>query len=177
MEVSPIVLSLSRQRWNVPVMACLHASGEATYVSLVDELAVSRDSLSRSLQALQVLRWVLPRERPPGYVLSKPGRRIAPPCADLLAAARTAKAEDLVLRRWTLPIAAALHGWSLRFAELKAVLADITPRALALALKDMETSGLVEREIIGGFPPSAAYTMTEKGARLLPALERLSKEN
>lgn len=176
MAASSELLTLSRLRWNVPVMAELARAPEATFSRLAEALRVSRDSLSRSLRALAEPAWIA-RGKEAGtrapYVLTRAGRRIAPSCVELVRTAQGLALEELAFRRWTLPVATALHGWSLRFAELRAMLPDITPRALALALKEMEAVGLLKREILGGFPPSASYRLTAKGQRFLPALDRL----
>jgi DNA-binding HxlR family transcriptional regulator len=171
MKPSPTLLALSRFRWNIPVTAVLHRTGGAAFGGLVDRLSVSRDSLSRTLTFLGGRGWVRQRRvREPPYVLSASGRRIAAPCCEILTVAEDAGTVDTAFRRWTLPVAGALEGWSLRFAELRAMLPGITPRALTLALKEMQSAGLVEREVVGGFPPSAEYRLTKLGERHLPPL-------
>jgi DNA-binding HxlR family transcriptional regulator len=42
----------------------------------------------------------------------------------------------------------------------------VTPRALALALKDLQAAGLVERRIEDAYPPRALYVATTQGRRL-----------
>jgi DNA-binding HxlR family transcriptional regulator len=60
-----------------------------------------------------------------------------------------------------------------RYNALKADLPGITPRALAAALKDLETDGFVRREIEDGYPPRARYRLSERGEQLLPSMEAL----
>ncbi|GMV80561.1 MAG: hypothetical protein AMXMBFR7_17450 [Planctomycetota bacterium] len=170
-----MLLTLTRHRWNLPLVAHLGASGEDSFNDLAETMRISRDSLSRSLDALKDSGLILRSESGRVvYALTTKGRRMAPPCTEVLDLARTREIEELALRRWTLPIAIVLENWSLRFNELKAALPEITPRALALALKDMDAAGLVSREIVGGFPPAASYKLTEAGVLFLPALARLN---
>ncbi len=62
-----------------------------------------------------------------------------------------------------MPVVAVL-GTQRRFSELRAALPGVTPRALAL--KDLERAGLVERRIVGGYPPTALYRPTPASLRL-----------
>lgn len=171
---SPTLLALSRYRWNIPVTALLHRSEGEAFSGLVDRLGVARDSLTRSLTFLEARGWLRHRHvREPPYALSAAGRRIGPPCSQIVEVATTLEVESTAFRRWTLPVARALEGWALHFAELRAMLPGITPRALTLALKQMRAVGLVDRRIVGGFPPTAEYRLTDAGARLLPPVLRL----
>jgi len=175
MHLGETILTLTRHRWNVPLIAHLARHPRESFVGIAEDLKVSRDSLSRSLEALQEPGYIQRRELDRVvYALSAKGRRIAPPCIEVLDLARGRRIEELVLRRWTLPIATVLEHWSLRFNELKAALPDITPRALALALKEMESAGVIHREIVGGFPPAASYRLAESGMSLLPVLARMN---
>ena len=174
--VPATILELSRYRWNLPMIERLQQAPSVSFVELAEGLAASRDAIRRSLACLTGQAWVLRRrEAGPRYLLSKTGLRLAPSCVTLLEAARTQEVQPLALRRWTLPVASALGGWELRFAELKVLLPGITARALVMVLKDMQEGGLVSREVVGGFPPSAVYRLTGAGARFLPALETLSR--
>ena len=173
MVVSSTLLLLTGHRWNVPVVARL-GRGAAPFGEIVENLEVSRDSLSRTLTALREPGWVERENRL--YLLTEPGAALAPPCSEILARARRRSLESVLLKKWSLPVAAALRGWSLRFAELRAMLGDITPRALTLALKEMQASGLVSRKVIGGFPPSTEYKLTRAGEAYLPALAAITGE-
>jgi DNA-binding HxlR family transcriptional regulator len=79
----------------------------------------------------------------------------------LLAAAD----EDVLLRKWSLPVLAALDHPA-RFSELRAVVPGVTPRALALALKELQTANLVKRRVEDAYPPRAVYSATAQGRRL-----------
>jgi len=169
---SAIVPVLCSRRWNIPVLAHLAAGDGETFGAIRDALSVCRDSLTRTLRGLEDPGWVITRGRL--YGLTEPGRRVAAPSAGILETARAQDLEAVWLRKWPLVIADSLHGWSLGFAELRAMVGGISPRALTLALKDMAGAGLVEREVIGGFPPSTSYRLTERGEAFLPYLEELA---
>jgi DNA-binding HxlR family transcriptional regulator len=42
----------------------------------------------------------------------------------------------------------------------------VTPRALTLALKDLQAAGLVERRVEDAYPPRAVYSATPLGRKL-----------
>jgi len=72
-----------------------------------------------------------------------------------------------------MPVVYALGGGPRRFSELRRSLAGVSPRALALALKDLQGAGLVERTVTDDYPPATVYRLTEPAlplARILGAL-------
>lgn len=170
--VSPDLLVLTRLRGNIPLLAALDR-GAMGYNALAAASGLSRDSLSRSLRALQRPRWVRRLEGPSAYRLSPRGQSVAAAGAAVLDAAMELKRRELLLKRWSLPIAAALRNWSLRFGELREMLPGVTPRALTLALKELQAAGLVEREVEMTFPPSTAYRLSPRAETLLPPLLRI----
>lgn len=163
-------------RWSVPVLAELHRSGAAKFVTLSERLGVGRETLRRTLEALIDTGLVL---RNPGYghplrpeyVLSQRGERVAPACAALLDALRQNDLEDLGLKKWSIPVVVALAS-ERRFTELRELL-RVTPRALALSLKELAQAGLIERRIHDGFPPTTSYRLTPQAQPLRRAAERL----
>jgi DNA-binding HxlR family transcriptional regulator len=165
------VLVLSARRWNVPVLAHIHPTEGATFTGIRRALSICRDSLVRTLDALSVPSWV--RRSGAAYTLTPGGRGVAWESRVILETARTHEIEDVMLRKWPLPVTAALENWSLSFGELRAIVPRITPRALTMALKEMVAAGIVERRVIGGFPPTTSYRLTDRGAAFLPALARL----
>ena len=96
----------------------------------------------------------------PEYVVTAEGLAVAERCAKLLATAEDA----VVLRKWTLPVLVALDR-AARFSQLRAELPGVTPRALALALKDLQAGGLVERRVEDAYPPIVVYRATSRAAR------------
>jgi DNA-binding HxlR family transcriptional regulator len=162
----PDLIALFHHRWSAPVLAELLRQKGSRFAALAGTLGVGSDSLRRTLDSLLLLGLVA---RNPGYghplrpeyVLTADGRRVAQRCAKLLAASE----DDVVLRKWSLPVLAALQRPA-RFSELRAAVPGVTPRALTLALKDLQAAQLVERRVEDAYPPRALYSTTAQGRRL-----------
>lgn len=158
-------------------MAQLAATGGSRFVPLANQLGLSRDALRQTLDALVSAKLVM---RNPGYghptrpeyILTKRGQRIAPVCATLLKQLRRQGVEDVVLRKWSMPILAALAKES-RYGELRRSV-GATPRALTLALKELVARGLVERRVYDDFPPSTSYRLTPASRALRRHVEQLA---
>lgn len=60
-----------------------------------------------------------------------------------------------------------------RFGELKRRVAGISEKMLIQALRELETDGVVHREVFHEVPPRVEYSVTEFGATLNAALEPL----
>lgn len=89
-------------------------------------------------------------------------------CARLLDALGDER--ELALRKWSLPVLLALRH-AHRFSELREELPGVTPRALALALKDLQAAGLVERRVDeASYPPTVTYAATRAASPLQRAL-------
>jgi len=168
--------TLFHHRWAVPVLAELHRVHGGKFVTLSNRLGVSHDSLRHTLDALIAQGWVV---RNPGhghpmrpeYVLTAAGLRLAPWCSRFRALLRTVGVEEVGLRKWSMPIALALRRGHGRFSEVKAFLPGLTARALTLALKELQGAGLVERDVVSGYPPATFYRLTDLGLRLRRALD------
>jgi DNA-binding HxlR family transcriptional regulator len=123
---------------------------------------VTGESLRRTLTYLQDERLVA---RNPGYghplrpeyVLTASGRAVAPRAQRLVRA--IAGREDVGLKKWSLPVLAQLTE-PRRFSELRAAL-PVTARALALALAELESAGLVRRSVTEDRPPQTRYEVTD----------------
>lgn len=77
--------------------------------------------------------------------------------------------------KWKLPIVCMLSAETpLRYSTIKRKLGDITNVMLAQSLKELEAAGIVHREQYNEVPPRVEYTLTEKGASVLPALGQLA---
>ena len=165
------LIGLFHHRWAPPALALLATREGARFVELQRRLAVGRESLRRALDAL--LELGLAQRNPgyghplrPEYLVTASGRDAGATCARVLAAAPD---QDLLLRKWSVPTLAQLDE-PRRFSELRAALPGVTPRALALALKDLEDGGLVRRDVLDTRPPSTLYRLTPAGARVERAL-------
>ncbi|MGD9689373.1 MAG: winged helix-turn-helix transcriptional regulator [Phycisphaerales bacterium] len=165
--------SLTHHRWAIPLLGECAASpvGGWKYVTFLHRLGISRDSLGRTLAALAALGWVhsnpgVPHALRPEYVLTSPGTRVAPACARLMKELRRLDLEDIGLQKWSLPVLLALSSGPRRFRDLRAALPDASPRALSLALRDLESAGLITRTLLDTHPPAAEYLATRRALRL-----------
>ena len=61
-----------------------------------------------------------------------------------------------------------------RFGELKRLLPGISEKMLIQQLREMETDGIVHREVFHEVPPRVEYSLTETGASLNKALGPLA---
>jgi DNA-binding HxlR family transcriptional regulator len=169
---------LCHHRWSLPILAQLYLERGAKFVTLAHRLGVSRDSLRRTLAAL--IEHGLLKRNPgyghpmrPEYVLTPAGARLAPWCHRLVRALRALRLEPSVLRKWSLPVLAVLYAGRARFSDLKSALPGITPRALTLTLKDMETAGLIQRRVLSEYPPATCYQLTTRSRSLQTPLRHL----
>jgi DNA-binding HxlR family transcriptional regulator len=164
------LIALFHHRWAPPALAELASRDGARFVELQNRLGVGRESLRRALDALLELGYArrnagYGHPLRPEYLVTEPGRGAGAACADVLAAGDP----DLLLRKWSVPTLFELDR-DRRFSELRARLGGVTPRALALALSELEAGGLVEREVVASRPPFAVYRTTAAGRRIREAL-------
>jgi len=77
---------------------------------------------------------------------------------------------ELIGRRWAGAILYALTAGPLRFAELKEAVPGMSDRLLSRRLKELESAGMVEREVEPGSRVRVRYELTEKGHSLEPVI-------
>ena len=77
-------------------------------------------------------------------------------------------------KRWLGVILGNLTGGPLGFAELGRRVEGIGDSVLAERLSDLQTTGLIVREVQSGPPVSVTYQLTPAGTALIPALHELS---
>jgi DNA-binding HxlR family transcriptional regulator len=165
------LIDLFHHRWAAPSLALLAERRGARFVELQRRLEVSGESLRRALDALIELGYVT---RNPGYGHPLRPEYVITPRAKKAAAVATrvvaAGDPETLLRKWSVPVLAELDR-ERRFSELRSSLSGVTPRALALALQDLERAKLVRREVRPTRPPSTVYRTTARGARVLGGRE------
>ena len=83
------------------------------------------------------------------------------------------KAIQTLSGRWTIEILYHLNKGTLRFGELRRALPGITQHMLSARLRELETGGLVRREIFAEVPPRVEYSLTPRARRLQPVFEEL----
>jgi DNA-binding HxlR family transcriptional regulator len=161
------LVDLFHHRWAAPALALLDERGGARFVELQRKLGVSRESLRRALDALIELDYVHRNDgygHPlrPEYLITGAGRA----ASKLATRVSASKARDTLLRKWSVPVLASLDE-PRRFSELRATLPSVTPRALALALRDLEGAGLVRRDVLPTRPPSTIYRTTRRAVSVI----------
>jgi DNA-binding HxlR family transcriptional regulator len=65
------------------------------------------------------------------------------------------------------------HAGPHRFAELKRKTTGISDRVLTRQLRELETDGIVRREVFAEVPPRVEYSVTEYGESLRPVTEAM----
>ncbi len=77
---------------------------------------------------------------------------------------------DIIGGKWSMPIIYILSKGKLRFKEIERSVEGINTRMLVKELKNMESNGILTREVFATVPPTVEYTLTEKGFKLLPSI-------
>jgi DNA-binding HxlR family transcriptional regulator len=95
------------------------------------------------------------------------------PCLDFCPLDRAMR---VIGGKWKVPIVCALHqDGTTRYNELKRKIRGITNTALASALKELETCGLIARKQYTEMPLRVEYSLTSSCNDLLPILGELAK--
>lgn len=183
------LIALFHRRWGMPILAELERSGGAKFVTLVHRVGragdgsggggggggASEGAVRQALDDLIARGWV--RRNPgyghplrPEYILTRAGGRIAPVCVRLEDALDSVGARAVALRKWSMPVLDAVADGPRRFRQIAEHLTGITDRALAIALKDLSSSDLIERQEAD---PTAIYRGTPRGLVLAPVLAEL----
>ena len=175
------LVDLFHRRWAVPILAELHRQRGSRFVTLERMLGLNRESLRQTLAALTAAGLV--RRNPgyghplrPEYLLTPRGEELGAAARPLVGALRRRGLEEVGLRKWSMPLVAALAGGQRRFSELREAL-GASPRALTLALKELEAAGLVERRVTDAYPPATVYRLTRRGRPLAALVEPLGREH
>jgi DNA-binding HxlR family transcriptional regulator len=83
------------------------------------------------------------------------------------------EAVELVGKRWTGAIVGALIPGARRFSEIAQAIPQISDRLLSMRLRELESEGIVQREVLDGSPVRVLYALTPKGRALEPAITEL----
>lgn len=85
------------------------------------------------------------------------------------------RAVELIGRRWTGAIVRVLLPGPLRFNELQAAIPGISDRLLTERLRELESEGIVSREVAAGSPVRVSYALTCCGHELREPLDALGR--
>jgi DNA-binding HxlR family transcriptional regulator len=172
-KLEPLI-ALCHHRWSIPILAELHRDNGAKFVTLVQRLQLSRDALSRTLEALIQLGLVkrntgYGHPLRPEYILTAPGKHIGQNALELLYQIQQLEATNTTLKKWTLPILHAIYHGINRFSSLRETLPNISPRALTLTLQDLEQLTWLTRS-------EGGYELSATGRKLAETLEPLTQK-
>ena len=84
-----------------------------------------------------------------------------------------ARTAEIIGNKWTPLIVRDLADGHRRFSELERSLAGISPKTLSERLKRLEEVGVIDRVCYAEVPPRVEYSLTPKGAALLPVIESM----
>ena len=76
---------------------------------------------------------------------------------------------------WKAPILYRLKSGKLRYGELKSDLPRISDRILSLQLKELESTGLIERKLYPTIPPRTEYRLTPNGMKMVKLIEIIKR--
>ena len=80
---------------------------------------------------------------------------------------------QLIGNKWKILILRDLLTGTKRFGELKKSVTGITQTVITSNLRDMESSGLLTRQVFPEVSPRVDYTPTDTGSRLEPILDSM----
>lgn len=80
----------------------------------------------------------------------------------------------LIGDKWKVLILRDLRGGTKRFGELRRSLSGISQKVLTSNLRDMESSGLISREVFPEVPPRVEYALTDLGESMTPILDAMA---
>lgn len=87
--------------------------------------------------------------------------------------AKTERVHQLISRKWVSLIIHTLMSEPKRFSEIHAYIPDLSKRMLNERVKELESEGIVLRNVIPSRPVRTEYSLTRKGVELGRALQAL----
>ncbi len=146
-KLEPLI-NLVHYRWALPILCELHRNNGCKFVTLVTRLKLSKNALSRTLNAL--ITEDLAMRNPgyghplrPEYILTAKGQQIGQAVFELMQTLERLGVTDVALKKWSLPIILLLQDQP-RFTDILEQLPGLTTRALALGLEQLSHAKLLE---------------------------------
>lgn len=84
------------------------------------------------------------------------------------------RAADVLERRYAVSILYASHHGCTRFTEFRRALGTIPPSTLVQRLAELESAGVLRREVRNTRPPHVEYVLTREGLALRSLLDALA---
>ncbi|MEN1986547.1 winged helix-turn-helix transcriptional regulator [Paenibacillus hubeiensis] len=75
--------------------------------------------------------------------------------------------------RWKYFILWYLRGETRRYTDIKKFLGGLSQGSLTKQLRELEKDGVIKRDVYPEVPPRVEYSLTDKGNKLLPILEKM----
>jgi DNA-binding HxlR family transcriptional regulator len=79
-------------------------------------------------------------------------------------------AVGLIDGKWKSVILFHLLSGTLRFSEIRRIIANVTPRMLTNQLRELEEDGLIVRTVYAQVPPKVEYSLSPLGRSMEPVL-------
>lgn len=79
----------------------------------------------------------------------------------------------IIASKWTPLIIRDLVDGCKRFVQLQKSLEGISPKTLSERLRQLESQGIITRRCFAEVPPRVEYSLTPKGAALLPVIDSM----
>jgi DNA-binding HxlR family transcriptional regulator len=86
-----------------------------------------------------------------------------------------AAAMDIIGNKWTALLLRDLASGPKRFSELQKSIGGINPRTLSQRLDELERCQIITKASFAEVPPRIEYTLTPKGADLIPVLRHMAQ--
>jgi len=80
---------------------------------------------------------------------------------------------DLISGKWKGLVLWYLQDGTLRYGEIRKKLGKITQKMLTQTLRELESDKLISRKVYPVVPPKVEYTLTDRGAKLIPIFVQL----
>lgn len=169
--------NLFHYRWIIPIIGVLYHQSGAKFVTLLNELQISRSVLTSTIRKLIEQSFVM---RNPGYghplrpeyILTAKGIRLGPFCTEMMTCIIEQKGSHLFQSKWAVQIINLCSQRETRFSELKSALTPITSRALSEELKLLNSEGFIERKIIENYPPLTTYGLATKSIPFIKVIKK-----
>ncbi|MDR6721596.1 DNA-binding HxlR family transcriptional regulator [Paenibacillus amylolyticus] len=86
-----------------------------------------------------------------------------------------AKPQNMIAGKWKLTILWLISMQTRRFNELQRLLPGISKGILTRQLRELETDGLIHREVYKEVPPKVEYSLTALGDSFMPILTSIAE--